>query len=181
MTKLSTFLWFDTEAEEAMNFYLSIFRNGKRGALRTYPDTVAGTDGKQPLQTFEFELDGMPIIALNAGPTDGFNERVSLHIETKDQAETDYFWNALIADGGEEKPCGWLTDKFGVYWQVEPSVMPRLLSDSNRTKAERALKAMYKLQKIVIADLEKAFAGKLGLEQAPAERPSIPAPCATLR
>ncbi len=160
MPKLSTFLWFDTEAEEAMNFYLSIFRNGQRRAVRTYPDTVGGTDDKQPLQTFEFELDGMPIIALNAGPTDGFNERVSLLIETKDQAETDYFWNALIADGGEEKPCGWLTDKFGVYWQVAPSILTRLTSDPDRAKARRALDAMYKMKKIVIADLEKAFAGE---------------------
>jgi predicted 3-demethylubiquinone-9 3-methyltransferase (glyoxalase superfamily) len=161
MPKLSTFLWFDTEAEEAMNFYLSIFRNGKRRAVRTYPDTIPGTEGKKPLATFEFEIDGMPIIALNAGPTDGFNERVSLFVETKDQAETDYFWNALIADGGDEKPCGWLTDKFGVYWQVAPSILTRLTSDPDRAKAGRALQAMYKMKKIVIADLEKAHAGEL--------------------
>jgi predicted 3-demethylubiquinone-9 3-methyltransferase (glyoxalase superfamily) len=161
MSRLSTFLWFNTEAEEAMNFYLSIFRDGKRGAARTYPDNVPGTGSKQPLATFEFELDGMPIIALNAGPTDGFNERVSLFVETTDQAETDYFWNALIADGGEEKPCGWLTDKFGVYWQVAPSILTRLTSDPDRTKARRALEAMYKMKKIVIADLERAYAGEV--------------------
>ena len=102
----------------------------------------------------------MPFTALNAGPASPFNERLSLYIETKDQAETDYYWNALTADGGQERPCGWLTDKFGVYWQVIPEITLRLMGDRDREKADRARQAMYGMKKIVIADLERAFAGR---------------------
>jgi predicted 3-demethylubiquinone-9 3-methyltransferase (glyoxalase superfamily) len=166
MPKVLTHLWFDNQAEEAMNFYLSIFKDGKKLDHQTFTDTVPGTDGKQPLERFEFELDGHRIAALNAGPTDAFNARCSLQIVTKDQAETDYYWDALTADGGEEQPCGWLIDRFGVYWQVSPEQFLRLESDPDRDKADRALRAMYKMTRLIIADVEAAYRGEAGRRSA---------------
>ena len=99
------------------------------------------------------------VVALNANSPARYNESFSFLVETADQAETDYYWNALIADGGQEQPCGWLTDKFGVYWQVIPTRLNELLVDPDRAKAERVLNAMYKMKKIVIADLERAARG----------------------
>jgi predicted 3-demethylubiquinone-9 3-methyltransferase (glyoxalase superfamily) len=97
--------------------------------------------------------------ALNAGPQPAFNERLSLYIETKDQHETDYYWQALTADGGSEQPCGWLKDKYGVYWQVVPDIAIRLMTDPDREKADRARQALFKMRKIIVADLEAAYAG----------------------
>jgi predicted 3-demethylubiquinone-9 3-methyltransferase (glyoxalase superfamily) len=131
-------------------------------ALRTLEltDWVSGTNKTVPHAIFDFELEGLRLTALNAGPIQPFNERLSLYIETKDQVETDYFYDALRAGGGSEKPCGWLTDKFGVYWQVIPEIMPRLMADPDREKADRARQAMYRMTKIIIADLEAAYAGR---------------------
>jgi predicted 3-demethylubiquinone-9 3-methyltransferase (glyoxalase superfamily) len=145
MSKLHTHLWFDTEAEAAMVFYLSVFRDGRRLASIAFDGTEA----------YEFEVLGHKIIAINAGANEPFNERVCLYVETRDQAETDYFWNALT-EGGEERPCGWLVDKFGVSWQVAPEAVTRLLADPDRAKANRVLQAFYRMKKVVIADLEAA-------------------------
>jgi predicted 3-demethylubiquinone-9 3-methyltransferase (glyoxalase superfamily) len=111
------------------------------------------------LSVVRFELAGQPVVALNANSPARYSEAFSFLIETADQAETDYFWTALIADGGKEQPCGWLTDKFGVYWQVSPTRLQQLLADPDRDKAERVLEAMYKMKKIIIADLERAYRG----------------------
>jgi len=161
MATIHPFLWFDTNAAEARDFYLSVFKNAK--ALKTVEltDWVSGTNKTVPIATFDFELEGLHLTAFNAGPLPPFNERLSLYVETKDQSETDYYWQALTADGGSEKPCGWLTDKYGVYWQIIPEITLRLMADPDREKADRARRAMYKMKKIIIADLKAAAAGKV--------------------
>lgn len=160
MATIHPFLWFDKNAEEARDFYLSVFKNAKALEAIELTDFVSGTNKTVPIATFDFELEGLRFTALNAGPIQPFNERLSLYIETKDQAETDYFYDALRAGGGSEKPCGWLKDKFGVYWQVIPEITLRLMADPDRDKADRARQAMYKMTKIIVADLEAAYAGK---------------------
>jgi predicted 3-demethylubiquinone-9 3-methyltransferase (glyoxalase superfamily) len=160
MATIRPFLWFNTNAEEARDFYLSVFKNSKALDTTVLTDFVSGTNQTVPIATFDFELEGLRITALNAGPQPPFNDRLSLYIETRDQAETDYYYEALIAGGGSEQPCGWLTDKFGVYWQVIPEALPRLSSDPDRVKADRVRQAMYGMHKIIIADLEAAYAGK---------------------
>ena len=160
MASIHPFLWFDTNAREARDFYLSVFKNAKALEAMEFTDWVSGTNKTVPLATFDFELEGLRFTALNAGSRPPFNERLSLYIVTKDQAETDYYWQALTADGGAEKPCGWLTDKFGVYWQVVPEIMPRLMAGPDHEKADRVRRAMYKMSKLIIADLEAAYAGE---------------------
>ena len=158
MTKVRTHLWFDREAKEAADFYCSIVENSRIVNVTHATDAMGDQEGE--VLTVGFELAGHPVMALNAGPNDAFNTSMSIMIETKDQAETDRYWNALIADGGEEKPCGWLRDKYGVFWQVIPEVLQKMLDDPDRAAASRANAAMLKMGKIVIADLEKAFAGR---------------------
>jgi predicted 3-demethylubiquinone-9 3-methyltransferase (glyoxalase superfamily) len=160
MASIHPFLWFDTNAEEAQDFYLSVFKNVKALEAVEFTDWVSGTNKTVPLAVFDFELEGLRFTALNAGPRPPFNERLSLYIETKDQRETDYYWQALTADGGSEEPCGWLKDKYGVYWQVVPEIMQRLMADPDREKAGRVRQAMYKMTEIIVADLEAAYAGK---------------------
>jgi predicted 3-demethylubiquinone-9 3-methyltransferase (glyoxalase superfamily) len=161
MATIRPFLWFDTNAKEARDFYLSVFKNAKALESVELTDFVPGTNKTIPIATFDFELEGQRFMALNAGPRQqSFNERLSLYIETKDQRETDYYWKALTADGGVERPCGWLQDKFGVYWQVIPEITLKLMGDPDRNKADRVRQAMYGMSKIVIADLEAAYAGK---------------------
>lgn len=160
MATIHPFLWFNTDAAEARDFYLSVFKNAKALETREFTDFVSGTNRTVPHAVFDFELEGLPISALNAGPQPPFNERLSLYVETRDQAETDYYWNALTAGGGVERPCGWLTDKFGVYWQVIPEITQRLQADPDKAKAARVRDAMYGMKKIVIADLEAAYAGQ---------------------
>jgi predicted 3-demethylubiquinone-9 3-methyltransferase (glyoxalase superfamily) len=150
MPKIHTFLWFDKEAEEAMNYYCSIFKNSKKGSVSHYPESMGAG-----VLTADFELDGYHITAMNAGPHFKFNEAISLYVDTADQAETDYYWNALIADGGEESMCGWLKDKYGLSWQIIPRALPRLMQGP---KGEQVSQAMLKMRKIVVADLEKAAA-----------------------
>lgn len=147
--KIYPHLWFKAQAEEAMAFYRSVFRDSKLQGRIDLPDPE--------LSRVRFELAGLPIAALNANSHVPYNEAFSFQIETADQAETDYYWNALTAGGGEEKPCGWLTDKFGVYWQVTPTILLEMIADADRSKATRVLQAMYKMKKIVIADLERAY------------------------
>jgi len=160
MATIHPFLWFDANAAEARDFYLSVFKNSKALEAREFPDYVSGTNQTVPIAEFGFELEGLRFTALNAGPRKPFNERLSLYIETKDQRETDYYWQALTADGGSERPCGWLIDKYGVYWQVVPKITLRLMADPDRKKAGRVMQAMYKMTKIIVADLEAAYAGK---------------------
>jgi predicted 3-demethylubiquinone-9 3-methyltransferase (glyoxalase superfamily) len=148
MQNIHTFLWFDKEAEEAMNLYCSIFKNSKRGAVSRYPDDMGSG-----VLTVDFEIEGYKITAMNAGPHFKFNESFSIYVETRDQAETDYYWNALIADGGAESQCGWLKDKFGLSWQIIPAALPRLMQGP---KGGAVSQAMLKMKKIVVADLEKA-------------------------
>lgn len=159
MATLRPFLWFDTNAKAARDFYLSVFKNSKALESVELTDFVSGTHKTVPISTFDFELEGLRFTALNAGPRPAFNERLSLYIETKDQRETDYYWKALTAGGGVERPCGWLQDKFGLYWQVIPEITLRLMGDPDRNKADRVRQAMYGMSKIIIADLEAAYAG----------------------
>jgi predicted 3-demethylubiquinone-9 3-methyltransferase (glyoxalase superfamily) len=151
MKKITPFLWFDTQAEEAMNLYTSIFKNSKvLGVSR-------GPDGKA--QSVNFELEGQEFIGFNAGPEFKFNESISFFVDCEDQVEVDDLWNRLTADGGEESQCGWLKDKFGLSWQIVPRALSQYLSDPDPAKAQRVMQAMLKMRKIVIEDLERAYAG----------------------
>ena len=151
MKKITPFLWFDTQAEEAMNFYVSLFKNSK------VHNVSRGPDGN--VFTVSFELDGQEFMGLNAGPQFKFNEAISMFVNCEDQAEVDYLWNALTADGGEESMCGWLKDKYGLSWQIVPKQLGELMGDPNPEKANRVTQAMLKMQKIVVVDLQKAYDG----------------------
>ena len=153
MQKITTFLWFDTQAEEAMNHYVSIFKNSKVLSVMRWPKGHA-QEGQALVATFE--LDGVPFQALNGGPQYKFSEAMSQSIDCKTQAEVDHFWTRLTEGGGEPGPCGWLKDKFGVSWQVVPEQLPRLLQDPDRGKAGRVMDAMMKMSKIEIDKLEAA-------------------------
>jgi predicted 3-demethylubiquinone-9 3-methyltransferase (glyoxalase superfamily) len=157
MNKITPFLWFDTQAEEAAQFYASIFKNAKVGNITRYGAAGPGPAGS--VMTVQFELDGQAFIGLNAGPQFKFTEAISFTVDCQTQAEVDHYWSKLSA-GGEEGPCGWLKDKFGLSWQIVPSVMMKLLSDKDRTKANRAMQAMLKMKKLDIAALQRAFDGK---------------------
>jgi predicted 3-demethylubiquinone-9 3-methyltransferase (glyoxalase superfamily) len=155
MPNVTPFLWFDREAEEAANFYVSIFPNSKITEVSRYPETgpmPAGT-----VMTVNFELDGKPFTALNAGPHFKFNEAISFVIHCKDQAEIDHYWEKLTA-GGKEVQCGWLKDKYGLSWQVTPDRLLELNADPDKAKAGRVMAAMMKMVKIDIAKLEEAAA-----------------------
>lgn len=149
--KIYPHLWFNGQAEEAMDFYRSIFKDSKVLERTVLPDPE--------LSVVRFELAGLPVVALNANSHVPYNEAFSFLVETGDQAETDYYWNALTANGGKEQPCGWLTDRFGIYWQVTPSILLRMIADPDKEKAGRVMQAMYKMKKIVIADIERAYRG----------------------
>jgi len=148
--RITPFLWFDSQAEEAMNHYLSIFKNGR--ALN-----VSRKDGK--VFTVTFELEGQRFMALNAGPIFKFNEAVSFFVSCETQAEVDELWEKLSASG-EKGRCGWLKDKYGLSWQVIPKALGQLMSDPDPKKAKAVMQAMLKMNKIIIADLEKAHAGE---------------------
>lgn len=149
MQKITPFLWFDTQAEEAMEFYTSIFKNSKIVHVNRLPDGKALTG--------TFVLDGSEFMALNAGPHFKFNEAVSFFIKCEDQEEVDYYWTKLIADGGQESQCGWLKDKYGLSWQVIPDALGKYLGDKDPAKAQRVMQAMLKMKKIVVKDLEQAY------------------------
>lgn len=158
MPNITPFLWYDTQAEEAANFYVSIFPNSRIGHVSRYGD--AGPGPKGGVMVVQFELDGKPFLALNGGPHFKFTEAVSFTIDCKDQQEVDYYWSKLSADGGQESMCGWLKDKFGLSWQVVPSALGQLMSDPDREKAKRAMEAMLKMKKLDIAALQRAHDGK---------------------
>ncbi|MBE0683652.1 MAG: VOC family protein [Anaerolineales bacterium] len=152
MKKVTPFLWFDSQAEEAMNFYVSLFKNSKVNSVSRGPDGKAFT--------VAFELDGQEFTGLNAGPQFKFNEAVSMFVNCEDQAEVDYFWNALTADGGEESMCSWCKDKYGLWWQIVPKQLGELMGDPDPVKSKRVMDAMLKMKKIIVADLQKAYDGK---------------------
>lgn len=154
--KITTFLWFDTNAEEAVKFYVSVFKNSKITGTALNGDAGPGPKGT-PL-TISFELDGQEFTALNGGPQFKFTEAVSQVVHCQTQKEVDYFWEKL-SEGGEKVECGWLKDKFGLFWQIVPDVLLELLQDSDRQKADRVMKAMMKMKKLDIAGLERAAAG----------------------
>jgi predicted 3-demethylubiquinone-9 3-methyltransferase (glyoxalase superfamily) len=154
MTKVTPFLWFDTQAEEAAKFYVSIFRNSKIVNVARYGE--AGPGPKGSVMTVQFELDGQPFIALNGGPHFKFNESISFSVDCKTQDEVDEYWNKLTA-GGQESQCGWLKDKYGLSWQINPTVLGEMLSDPDPEKAKRVMGAMLKMKKIDIAELKKAY------------------------
>jgi len=156
MQKITTFLWFDGQAEEAMNHYMSIFKNSKELSVTRWPKGHA-LEGK--VLVASFELDGVPFLALNGGPQYKFTEAISLSIDCKTQEEVDHFWTRLTEGGGEPGPCGWLRDKFGVSWQVVPEQLPRLLQDPDQAKAGRTMNAMMQMGKIDIAKIEEAARG----------------------
>ena len=157
MPKISPFIWFDTQAEEAANLYTSIFPNSKILAIARYGD--AGPGPKGSVMTVQFQLDGLEVIALNGGPIYKLSEAFSLSVDCKNQEEVDRYWTMLTANGGQEGPCGWLKDKFGLSWQITPTILTQLISDTDRKKAGRAMEAMMKMKKIDIAALKRAYEG----------------------
>jgi len=159
MDKISPCLWFDGQAEEAANFYTSLFPNSRIMSVNRSPaDNPSGRKGS--VLTVDFTLDGRHFIALNGGDDFKFNEAVSMSIDCEDQAEIDRYWDALIADGGEPSVCGWLKDRFGVSWQVVPRQLNEMIESSDLDAAERATKAMLQMTKIDVAKLEEAYRGE---------------------
>ena len=157
MLKITPFLWFDTQAEEAAKFYASIFPKSKILKMARYGDAGPGPVGS--VMTVEFELNGQRMIALNGGPHFKFTEAISLSVDCKDQKEVDRYWTRL-SHGGQESMCGWLKDKYGLSWQVNPGILGKLLSDKDAKKAKRVMEAMLKMKKIDIAALKAAAEAK---------------------
>jgi predicted 3-demethylubiquinone-9 3-methyltransferase (glyoxalase superfamily) len=155
--KITTFLWFDNQAEEAANFYCSIFKDSGILEIARYGEAGPGPAGS--VLTVVFKLAGQEFIALNGGPQFKFTEAISLSIDCKSQEEVDWFWGKLT-EGGEESMCGWLKDKFGLSWQVNPTILGEMLSDSDPEKARRAMEAMLKMRKIDIGALKRAVDGR---------------------
>src|SRR3954452_22260864 len=155
MSAITTCLWFDTQGEDAARFYTSVFPNSKLGEITRYGS--AGPRAAGTVMTVGFELDGVPFVALNGGPDFTFTEAISFQVMCTDQEEVDRYWEAL-SDGGQKGPCGWLTDRFGVSWQVVPEALPRLLADPDPEKSQRVMATMMKMGKLEIDALERAAA-----------------------
>lgn len=158
MQKITPFLWFDTQAEEAANFYVSIFDNSKVLSLTRCGEATPGPKGS--VLTVEFELEGQKFAALNGGPNFKFTEAVSFVVNCTTQEQVDYFWEKLLEGGGKESQCGWLKDKYGLSWQVTPTILIELLQDKDPEKANRVMQAMMKMIKIDIETLKQAAAGE---------------------
>jgi predicted 3-demethylubiquinone-9 3-methyltransferase (glyoxalase superfamily) len=156
MKQLIACLWFDGQAEEAMSFYTSIFPNAKAGEIVRY--TEAFSDRVGSVVTASFELEGTRFVGVNGGPQFKFNESVSFQIPCETQAEVDYFWEKLGA-GGQYQPCGWLKDKYGLSWQVTPTILIEMISDPDRVKANRVMQVMLQMKKLEIAPLKQAYEG----------------------
>ena len=156
MPKITPCLWFDTEGEEAAAFYTSVFPNSKVVDIAHYGEGAPRPAGT--VMTVTFELDGQPFVALNGGPEFTFSEAISFQVDCNDQDEVDHYWSKLTEGGGEEGPCGWLKDRFGVSWQIVPSALFRLLGDSDREKSQRVMQALLGMKKIEIDELERAAA-----------------------
>ena len=162
MEKITPFLWFDNQAEEAAKFYTSVFKNSNVGRILRYDEASAKAAGGSvgSVLTVEFEIEGQKFTALNGGPEFQFNESISFVVNCDSQKEVDYFWEKLTADGAEESQCGWLKDKFGVSWQITPTVLIDMLHDEDPKKSGRVMKSMLQMQKIDIKTLKEAYAGK---------------------
>jgi predicted 3-demethylubiquinone-9 3-methyltransferase (glyoxalase superfamily) len=156
--QFTTCLWFDGQAEEAANYYASVFEDSKIGNIGRYTEAGPGEPGS--VLAVEFELNGQKFVGLNGGPEFKFNEAISFQIHCKDQDEVDYYWNKLTEEG-EESVCGWLKDKYGVSWQVIPDGLIEMISDPDPEKAKRATEAMLSMRKLDIAAIERAHAGEL--------------------
>ncbi len=154
---IGTCLWFNGQAEEAANFYVGLFPNSRIGNIARWGDGGPGEPGS--VLTVAFELDGRTFTGLNGGPEFTFNEAISFELQFDTQEELDEKWDALTADGGQESQCGWLKDKFGVSWQLVPSMMPKVLSGPNAEGAQRAMQAMLGMRRLVIAELQAAYDG----------------------
>jgi predicted 3-demethylubiquinone-9 3-methyltransferase (glyoxalase superfamily) len=155
MNEITPCLWFDTEGEEAAKLYTSVFPNSKILNISRYGE--AGPRDAGTVMTVDFELEGQKFLALNGGPEFKFSEAISFQVSCETQDEVDMFWGKL-SEGGEEGPCGWLKDRFGLSWQIVPTALPRLLGDPDQEKAQRVMAAMLKMRKIDIAELERAAA-----------------------
>lgn len=160
MQKIITHLWFDNQAEEAMNFYTSVFKNSRIVSINRYPDEALsehfkGMAGK--IINGVFELAGQRFMALDGGPLFKFNESISLYVECESQAEVDYFWEKLTTDGGEESMCGWLKDKYGVSWQIVPKQLEELMSGEDPEKTGRVIQTFMQMKKIDISRLKQAY------------------------
>jgi predicted 3-demethylubiquinone-9 3-methyltransferase (glyoxalase superfamily) len=158
MQKIRPFLWFDKEAEEAANFYISVFKNSRVLEVARYGAAGPGPAGS--VMTVTFVLDGQEFIALNGGPHFRFTEAVSLFVTCEDQAEVDYFWDKLMAGGGQPVECGWLKDRFGLSWQVVPAGLMTMLHDPDAARSERVMRAMLQMVKLDIAALQRAYDGE---------------------
>jgi predicted 3-demethylubiquinone-9 3-methyltransferase (glyoxalase superfamily) len=158
--KITPFLWFDTQAEEAARFYMTIFDNARIKQISRYGDAGYETHGREAgsVMTVAFELAGQSFVALNGGPHIKFNEAVSFQVTCETQDEIDYFWDKLSA-GGQEGPCGWLKDKYGLSWQVVPAILPHLLTGDDTAKSERTMAALMRMKKFDIAALQRAHDG----------------------
>ncbi len=155
--RIKTFLWFNDNAEEAVNFYVSLFKNSKILTTHRWGDSGPGPKGS--VMTMSFQLEGQEFVALNGGPRNKFTEAISLSVSCETQEEVDELWTKLTANGGSPSQCAWLKDKFGLSWQIVPNALMQLLGDKDPAKAGRVMEAMLKMQKIDIATLEKAHAG----------------------
>ncbi|HVT51977.1 MAG TPA: VOC family protein [Dongiaceae bacterium] len=161
MPNITTCLWFDDRAEEAARFYVSVFKDAKMGSVNHYPDSGQETHGKKAgsVMVAEFSIGEHKFVCLNGGPQFKFTEAISLMIPCKDQKEIDYYWETLTANGGQEGPCGWLKDKYGLSWQVFPETVMKMLNDPDRKRAKRVMDAFMTMHKFDVAEIERAYAG----------------------
>lgn len=161
-SKITPCLWFDTQAEDAAKFYVSIFKNSKIGRVSHFGKEGFEIHGKKAgtVMTVEFELEGQTFVALNGGPQFKFDEAISFQVHCETQDEIDSFWSKLIAGGGSEGPCGWLKDRFGLSWQVVPAALVGMLLDKDAAKVDRVTKAFLQMKKFDISELKRAFEGK---------------------
>ena len=161
MKAINPCLWFDNQAEEAARFYTSIFKDSKIGTITRYGDSAAAAAGrpKGSVMTVTFKLDGQEFMALNGGPIFKFSEAISLMVNCETQEEIDHFWTKL-SEGGEEGPCGWLKDKFGLSWQIVPAIMAEWMKDRDTTRSERVMEALLKMKRLDIKALKQAYEGE---------------------
>ena len=159
--KITTFLWFDSQAEEAASFYVSIFKNSRIVGVTRYDDESSKAAGRPQgsVMTVVFELDGQVFTALNGGPLFKFTEAISLVVNCESQKEVDYFWDKLTA-GGQEVECGWLKDRYGVSWQITPTALLEMIADKDPEKSRRTMKAMLTMKKLDVEVLKKAYDGR---------------------
>jgi len=155
MPKISTFLWFNDQAEDAAKFYTSVFEGSR--IVKTVRIPAAGPDGNETAQLVEFQMNGQQFTALNGGPHFPFNEAISFVVHCETQEEVDRYWKSLSADGGQEVQCGWLKDKFGISWQVVPNILPQLMSRGDPVRSEAMMRALRTMKKLEISELKLAY------------------------